>query len=106
MLLCSTVPGPVESDENGTALNCPKKKKLSLKTSFPDPSLPPSLLPHPLPGYTIKDLVFCCDGGGLLQVWAEECEPGGGVVMGEGVGMCRGAWKARAWRHTVVEVEG
>ena len=37
-------------------------------------------------------------------MWAEECEPGGGVVMVEGGG--RGAWEVRAWRRTVVEVEG
>ena len=39
-------------------------------------------------------------------MWAEECEPGGGVVMVEG-GVCAGEHgEVRAWRRTVVEVEG
>ena len=78
-------------------------KKNSLKTSFPDPSLPPPSSPPWIPERTWR---FIAGVGGLLQVWVEECEPGGGVVMVEGGGVCWGAWEVRAWRRTVVEVEG
>ena len=74
-----------------------KKSKNFFSRSLPPSSLVPSL---DIPKRTWR---FVARVGGLLQVWAEECEPGGGVVMGGGV---RGAWEARAWRRTVVEVEG
>ena len=81
MLLCSTAPGHVESDENGTAKNCPQKKQ---SKNFFSRSLPPSSL-VPSPDIPERTWRFIAGVGGLLQVWAEECEPGEGVVMVEGV---------------------
>ena len=60
----------------------PKKKQ---SINFFSRSLPPSSL---VPSLDIPERTwrFVAGVGGLLQVWAEECEPGGGVVMVEGGG--------------------